>query len=318
MLSPLHWRARTLYVRPPLSGAPDARRRPGHGAAAVHDDRHASASTASRRARSGPGRAGSRPSLQQRFVNLGFSGEVALEITFTIGLLTMVGLISGLYRLGVLGMRSVGRRPRHDRAVAALRALADPDRAGLRRRALLLAADVPGPGDGLARSPIRSATARTCSAPRRRRSTTTSSAPTASGTCRSSRSCSATRPGLTLAHDRALVVYDRAARRDPLAVLDACGHGRLHQPRASGSCPPPRNDRRSRWPTPATGTTRCSTWRPCSSWSSCSGSRSAASAGATPAAEATATTRPARPRSRLELADVVGQVAVDELRRPGS
>ena len=35
------------------------------------------------------------------------------------------------------------------RAVAALRALADPDRAGLRRRALLLAADLPGPGDGL-------------------------------------------------------------------------------------------------------------------------------------------------------------------------
>ena len=33
---------------------------------------------------------------------------MALEITFTIGLLTMVGLISGLYRLGVLGMRSIG------------------------------------------------------------------------------------------------------------------------------------------------------------------------------------------------------------------
>ena len=27
MLSPLHWRARTLYVRPPLSGAPAPRRR---------------------------------------------------------------------------------------------------------------------------------------------------------------------------------------------------------------------------------------------------------------------------------------------------
>ena len=33
---------------------------------------------------------------------------MALEIAFTIGLLTMVGLISGLYRLGVLGMRSIG------------------------------------------------------------------------------------------------------------------------------------------------------------------------------------------------------------------
>jgi hypothetical protein len=33
---------------------------------------------------------------------------VALEITFTIGLLTMVGLISGLYRMGVIGMQSIG------------------------------------------------------------------------------------------------------------------------------------------------------------------------------------------------------------------
>ena len=49
------------------------------------------------------GQGGIAPHLQQRFVNLGFSGETALEITFTIGLLTMVGLISGLYRLGVLG-----------------------------------------------------------------------------------------------------------------------------------------------------------------------------------------------------------------------
>ena len=83
MLSPLHWRARTLYVRPPLSGAPDARRRPGHRRAAVHDDRHRQL----RRPLAGRdldrARAGIAPELQQRFVNLGFSGEVALEITFT-------------------------------------------------------------------------------------------------------------------------------------------------------------------------------------------------------------------------------------------
>ena len=85
-------------------------------------------------------------------------------------------------------------RPRRHRAVAALRALADPDRPGLRRRALLLAADVPGTGDGL--SHLRSPRPRLepVRHRRRRRSTTTSSAPTASGTCRSSRSCSATRP----------------------------------------------------------------------------------------------------------------------------
>jgi hypothetical protein len=55
------------------------------------------------------GQGGIAPSLQQRFINLGFSGELALEITFTIGLLTMVCLVAGLYRLGVLGMRSIGR-----------------------------------------------------------------------------------------------------------------------------------------------------------------------------------------------------------------
>ena len=37
--------------------------------------------------------------------------------------------------------------------------------------------------------------------------------------------------GLALAHDRALVVYDRDARRHALAVLDARRDGRLHEPR---------------------------------------------------------------------------------------
>jgi hypothetical protein len=53
------------------------------------------------------GTGGIAPDLQQRFINLGFSGEVALEIAFTIGLLFMVGLVSRVYRLGVLGMHSV-------------------------------------------------------------------------------------------------------------------------------------------------------------------------------------------------------------------
>ena len=32
---------------------------------------------------------------------------MALEITFTVGLLFMVGVVSGVYRLGVIGMRSI-------------------------------------------------------------------------------------------------------------------------------------------------------------------------------------------------------------------
>jgi hypothetical protein len=107
MLSPLHWRARTLFVRPPLSGAPALDAGPGTVAllctmiGTVSFDGLSQGSIWT-------GQGGIAPHLQQRFINLGFSGEVALEITFTIGLLTMVGLISGLYRLGVLGMRSIG------------------------------------------------------------------------------------------------------------------------------------------------------------------------------------------------------------------
>jgi hypothetical protein len=108
MLSPLHWRARTLHVRLPLSGAPALDAGPGTVAllctmiGTVSFDGLSQGSLWT-------GQGGIAPDLQQRFVNLGFSGEVALEITFTIGLLTMVGVIAGLYRLGVLGMRSVGR-----------------------------------------------------------------------------------------------------------------------------------------------------------------------------------------------------------------
>lgn len=108
MLSPLHWRARTLYVRPPLAGAPTLDAGPGTVALLCTMVGTVSFDGLSQGA-IWTGQGGIAPELQQRFVNLGFTGEVALEITFTIGLLTMVGLISGLYRLGVMGMHSVRR-----------------------------------------------------------------------------------------------------------------------------------------------------------------------------------------------------------------
>jgi hypothetical protein len=108
MLSPLHWRARTLYVRPPLSGAPALDAGPGTVALLCTMVGTVSFDGLSQGA-IWTGQGGIAPELQQRFVNLGFTGEVALEITFTIGLLTMVGLISGLYRLGVIGMHTIGR-----------------------------------------------------------------------------------------------------------------------------------------------------------------------------------------------------------------
>jgi hypothetical protein len=105
-LSPLHWRDRALYVRPPLGGVPELD--VGSGTVAllcvmigtVSFDGLSQGSLWT-------GSGGIAPDLQQRFINLGFSGEVALEIAFTIGLLFMVGLVASVYRLGVLGMHSV-------------------------------------------------------------------------------------------------------------------------------------------------------------------------------------------------------------------
>ena len=108
MLSPLHWRERALYVRPPLAGAP--RLDPVSGTVAMLCVMIGTVSfDGLSQGQLWTGSGGIAPHLQQRFINVGFSAETALEITFTIGLLAMVALVSGVYRLGVLGMRSIGR-----------------------------------------------------------------------------------------------------------------------------------------------------------------------------------------------------------------
>jgi hypothetical protein len=48
------------------------------------------------------------PHLQSFFIDLGFNAEHALEAAGTVGLLVMVLLVAGLYRLGVAGMHTVG------------------------------------------------------------------------------------------------------------------------------------------------------------------------------------------------------------------
>lgn len=51
------------------------------------------------------------PGLQRDFINLGLNAEHALEAASTIGLVGMVLIINGLFRLGIAGMRGVdGRR----------------------------------------------------------------------------------------------------------------------------------------------------------------------------------------------------------------
>jgi hypothetical protein len=106
-LSPLHWERGELRRRPPLGGAPFLDPVPGTVPLLCTMIGTTSFDGFSQ----GPlwtGTNGLGLQLQHRFLDLGFNAEVALEIAFTIGLVGVVLIINGLYRLGVLGMRSVG------------------------------------------------------------------------------------------------------------------------------------------------------------------------------------------------------------------
>jgi len=108
-LAPLHWRDRAAYRRPPLAGAPHLDTVPGTVALLCVMIGTTSFDGFSQGTLwSGPD--GIAPTLQQRFVNLGFAADHALEITGTIGLLLMVCFIGGLYRAGIAGMGSIGGR----------------------------------------------------------------------------------------------------------------------------------------------------------------------------------------------------------------
>ncbi|MEA2255012.1 MAG: hypothetical protein QOG35_1057 [Solirubrobacteraceae bacterium] len=114
MLSPLHWRGRGLHLRPPLGGAPRLVAVPGTVAllcVMIGTTSFDGFSQGDLWNSSG----GLGPVLQQRFINLGLNADLALEVAATLGLLFLVGFVAGLYRLGVVGMRSIGGR--HDPSV---------------------------------------------------------------------------------------------------------------------------------------------------------------------------------------------------------
>jgi hypothetical protein len=108
-LAPLHWRNRELYRRSPLSGAPHLDPVPGTVALLCVMIGTTSFDGLSQGAL-WTGTNGVAPWLQPRFVNLGFSQETALEITFTIGLVFMVCFVGAVYRAGIAGMGSIGGR----------------------------------------------------------------------------------------------------------------------------------------------------------------------------------------------------------------
>lgn len=106
-LSGLHWRPGELCRRPPLSGVVGLDALPGTvpllavmiGSTSFDGFEQGSAWVSS-----------IEPHLQSFFSGLGAGQDAALELTATAGLLAVVAVIASLYRLGIMGMRSIGRQ----------------------------------------------------------------------------------------------------------------------------------------------------------------------------------------------------------------
>jgi hypothetical protein len=103
-ISVFETRDRVLGVRPPLAGL--AHLQAGPGTAALLAVMIGTVTF------DGAGEApiwtGISPDMTRFFADLGLSPQPAFELTFLIGLTVAVLLVAGLYRLGILGARSVG------------------------------------------------------------------------------------------------------------------------------------------------------------------------------------------------------------------
>ena len=103
-MSPLRWTRGALYGRMPLSGLTTLDPVPGTVALLCTMIGTTSFDGFS----AGPTWGEIAPRMTDSLRNIGFSQATALEIAYTLGLIVVVALMAGLYRLGVLGMRSVG------------------------------------------------------------------------------------------------------------------------------------------------------------------------------------------------------------------
>ena len=107
LMSGLHWHDRGLSVRRWLSGLTQLDPVPGTvGMLAVMIGTTSFDGLSQGEIWSGPDGLGQR--LQRSLVDLGFTQQTALEIAFTIGLVAMVCFVGTLFYLGVRGMRTVG------------------------------------------------------------------------------------------------------------------------------------------------------------------------------------------------------------------
>ncbi len=108
-LSPLRWYRDRLELRPPLVGVVALAAAPGTVAllatmigSTSFDGFMNSAAWLSP--------SGVEMRLQSFFANLGFSSNVALELTGTVGLIAAILIIAGMYRLGIAGMYTIDRK----------------------------------------------------------------------------------------------------------------------------------------------------------------------------------------------------------------
>jgi hypothetical protein len=103
-LSPLHWWRDRLELRPPLAGVTNLERLPGTIpllAAMIGSTSFDGLEQGSLWINS------IEPELQAFFSNLGPGLTAATELSGTVGLLAMVAIIGGFYRLGISGMHSI-------------------------------------------------------------------------------------------------------------------------------------------------------------------------------------------------------------------
>jgi hypothetical protein len=102
-MSPLHWARGALFVRQPLSGLTTLDVVPGTVALVIMIIGTTSFDGFS----NGPAWGSLAPDLTNLFFDMGFGQGTALELAFTLGLVVVVLIVAGMYRLGVVGMATV-------------------------------------------------------------------------------------------------------------------------------------------------------------------------------------------------------------------